>query len=363
MNNVTPERKERILKSLAVLGLFGIIIFIAWVSVRIVSIFPSALQSLASLADTVYTYNPKAMKDIVIIPTTTPIVSGTTHTLRWEQQYANGQYTFSYQCRDGVAAEIATGENIFVEAECNKNYTLGAVNQADIIIHSEKQKEINFDYTLLYFKTNATKESISASDSFIVVNNRFTEGDVPKVVITEDVITSTSTTATSSTTTTTATTSVTTTATSSTPVTPPKTPASPIVTNQTYTYSYLPESDPKGFTDLVVTYLGIGVKNSAGQFINNGKLYENVAGAIQFSVKNIGTKTSSDWTFATKLPGDNSFTSTRQNPLKPNEKATFVAAFPAIAETDLQKFSVAIKVSNDTDSTNNSISWTTAVQK
>ena len=157
MNNVTPERKESVLKSLALIGLFGIVIFIAWVSVQIVSIFPTALQSLASIAETVYTYNPNTLKDITITPTTEPIISGTKHTLRWEQPYKNGMYSFTYKCRDGISVEIATSESNFTEAECEKKYNLGTVNNADIVINSEKQAEVDFDYTLSYFKTNATK--------------------------------------------------------------------------------------------------------------------------------------------------------------------------------------------------------------
>jgi hypothetical protein len=344
MNNVTPERKERVMKSLAVFGLFGIIIFIAWVSVQIVSIFPTAIQSLASLADSVYTYNPKAPKDIVITPTTEPVTSGTKTTLHWEQPYKNGMYTFTYKCLEGVAVEIATSDSAFSQAECDKKYNLGSVNHADIVVHSEKQAEINFDYTLSYFKTNATKESVSTDNSFIVWNSRFTEGatpTTPEVTVNDEVITPALPTPT---------------------VTTPK-PAHPIVTAPTYTFTYLPVSDSKGFTDLVVTYLGIGQKNSAGQFVNNGLLYKDVAGAIQFSVQNIGTKTSADWTFATKLPGDVAYTSTNQAPLKPNEKATLLIAFPAVTDTDLQKFSIEVKVSDDKNLKNNSIAWSTVVLK
>jgi len=344
MNNVTPERKERVLKSLAVFGLFCIIIFIAWASVRIISVFPAAIQSLASLADTVYTYNPKPPKDIVIVSVTDPISSGSTHTLQWEQPYKTGQYTFSYQCRDGVAVELVTSENNFTEVECDKKYNLGSVNHADIVINSEKQAEVDFDYTLSYFKTNATKESVSTNASFTVINNRFAEDAapvVPEVTVNDEELTPAA----------------------PAPVTPTKPTVRPVVTTPTYTYTYIPVSDEKGFTDLKITYLGIGQKNSSGTFINNGLLYRNVPGAIQFSVQNMGTKTSKAWTFAAELPGNVSYTSTSQSPLKPNEKATLVIAFPAVTEIELQNFSIIVTVSDDTNRTNNSLSWTSVVIK
>lgn len=346
MNHVTPERKERVLKSLAVFGLLGIVVFIAWVSIQIVAVFPAAVQSLATLAETVYTYNPNTPGTISITPTTSTISSGTAHTLHWKQPLTTGTYTFKYNCHDGVAVEIATSENTYTEAECNKKYTLGAVNQAEIFVYSEKQAEVQFEYTLGYFKTNAIEESMSAQDSFTVRNDRLAEGVQPEspapIVTPEDKVPAPE-------------------PDTTTPTTPTKVPTLPPTTEPTYTYSYIPVSDAKGFTDLSITYLGIGQKNSAGKFINNGLLFKGVAGAIQFSVKNTGTKTSADWSFTAKLPGAVSYKTITQSPLKPNERATFIVAFPAVLETELQKFSVTVTTEDDSDQQNNTITGSTIV--
>ena len=51
MSKASPEKKQSVLKTLAIIGFIGIIIFIAWASVQLVNVLPSAFSSLASLAE------------------------------------------------------------------------------------------------------------------------------------------------------------------------------------------------------------------------------------------------------------------------------------------------------------------------
>src|SRR3989344_9686386 len=103
MNNVTPERKQNVLKSLALAGLLAIIIFIAWVSVQIVSVFPNAVSSLASLADSVYSYDPRDEKDITLSTPVNDAKSGATITTAWDRQLKPGSYALSCTCQDSEA--------------------------------------------------------------------------------------------------------------------------------------------------------------------------------------------------------------------------------------------------------------------
>ena len=58
MENVTPEKKQPVIKGLAVAGLFAIIILSAWLAIQIVKVLPTAIDSLASIANSVYNHNP-----------------------------------------------------------------------------------------------------------------------------------------------------------------------------------------------------------------------------------------------------------------------------------------------------------------
>jgi len=343
MNNVTPERKQNVLKSLALAGLLAIILFIAWVSVQIVSVFPSAVTSLASLADSVYNYEPTEVTEITLTTPVRDVKSGDNITIAWNRPEKTGTYAFSFTCREGVAVEIKTSKNTFQDAECSKTYDLGGVDAADVVIVSEKNHQVTFNYTLAYLKTNAVEATAKTSQEFVVTNDRLAPRD--EVTVNDETIT---------------------------PVNPkpevagetttPTTPATPGTPATTYEYTYaIPVSNPNGYTDLSVSYRDINNISTAGIFVNTGVVRRNQPGAIQFTVHNLGTKTSEKWSFEAVLPGGVKFTSVDQEPLKPNERATLTFNFPAIATTNLQTFSFEVDVAKDTDTKNNKTTWSTIV--
>lgn len=346
MNNVTPERKQNVLKSLALAGLLAIIIFIAWVSVQIVSVFPNAVSSLASLADSVYSYDPRDEKDITLTTPVNDAKSGETITIAWDRPLQTGTYAFTFTCQEGVAVEIKTSENTFGNAECNKSYDLGGVDAADIVIVSEKNYQVDFNYTLAYLKTNSTESTAKTSQSFVVTNDRLAPAE-DEVTVNDETITPT--------------TPEPEVAGEATPTPTPVTSGTPVTTYE-YTYA-IPVSNPNGYTDLSVSYKGIGRINNSGIFINTGVVRKDEAGAIQFVVHNLGTKTSEEWSFEAVLPGGVTFNSKDQDPLKPNERATLTFNFPAINETSVQKFSFEIEVDKDTNSKNDEVTWSTVVLK
>lgn len=347
MTNVIPERKERVIKSLALFGLFGVIIFIAWLSVQIVSIFPSAVTSLASLADSVYSYDPKADRTVKLVDAPEHFTTGVPATVRFEKPFETGTYSFSYSCGKDVFVEIKSAESEFAGLECNKNYNIGNVDNFTLTIHEDNTESKDLTYTINHFKTNSTKVSATITNtSGIIIGSEVAIGPETSVEVTvnEQPITPKPTTGTGTTK----------------PVKPVVTTPGTPTTQFSYTYQ-IPVSDPKGYTDLKVEYLGIGTMNSNGTFENTGSLRQNKAGAIQFTVLNLGTKTSGDWVFTTTLPGDVEYTSKVQAPLKPNEKSTLTISFPAVDELALQKFSFTAKLANDTNTKNNTINWSTIV--
>lgn len=347
MNNVTPERKESVVKTLAILGLLGVILFIAWVSVQIVSIFPSAVSSLASLADSVYNYDPRGPGEIELTPVAEIVETGSELTLKWDKRFDTGTYAFTFLCEDGMSVEIKTAETNFENAECGKSYTLGTVDTALIIVNSEKKGQAPLTYTISYFKNNVYTPASQSSQSVLVTNKRFIEPGPNVNVVTPPQVTV-----------------------ETTPEVIPEveteeeavlgTPK-PQVPQYSYEYSYqVPVSDPKGFTDLKVTYLGIGPKTRTS-FTNSGTLIEGVEGVLQFSVQNIGTKTSDTWSFKAELPGGSDYTSDTQKALKPNEQTILSITFPAVNKNTVENIEIEAKVANDRDLKNNSFSWTTIV--
>ena len=342
MNNVTPQRKESVLKSLALLGLLGVILFIAWVSIQIVAVFPTAMTSLASLADSVYNYDPKADSKIELQPVAETAETGSEINLAWDKTHKTGTYAFTFLCEEGVAVEVRAEVNKFENAECGKSYTLGNVDKATVIVASEKKGQAAFSYTISYFKNNVYTPSAQSSQSILITNSRFTEPgpNVNVVTTTPEVTPETE------------------------QETTPVVPTTPKPTAPVYEYTYaIPTSDPKGFTDLKVTYLGIGAQNAAGSFTNSGILKEGTPGVLQFSVQNLGTKTSDTWTFKTKLPGNVSYTSGTQAALKPNERSVLTVTFPAVTDTSLQTFTVDVTTKEDNNSKNDSFTWSTIVVK
>ncbi len=340
MTQVTPERKERVIKSLALFGLFAVIIFIAWLSVQIVSTLPSAVTSLASLAESVYQYDPQQAREIKIIDAPDHLTTGLPTTIRWDKPFKNGSYSFSYACGKDIFLEVTSTESDFAGLECNKNYNLGNVDSASLLVHKDTTDQLKLEYTISYFKTNAVIASASSSHATGIIQG----SDVPvgpstsvEVTVNEQPLTpkpTTSTVATNS----------------------PKPPQP----EPTFIYQ-IPVSKPNGTVDLAVSYAGIGMINSAGNFVSTGSLKKDSAGAIQFIVHNIGTKTSDTWSFTTLLPGDVTFTSKTQEPLKPNEKTTLTISFPAVNEATLQKFNFAATVKNDINEANNKVNWSTVV--
>lgn len=343
MTNTTPERKERVIKSLALLGLFGLIICIAWLSVQIITLLPSAVSSLASIADSVYNYDPRAARSIKLTESPENFTTGVPSTVRWDKPLATGTYSFSYRCGKDIFIEIKSAEAEFAGLECNKNYNLGNVDSVSVVIHKDKTAAVNLEYTISHFKTNSTEASVTRTASAgIIQGEDVAIGPSTSVEVTVN----------------------------DKPVTPkpntsnqtntskPNTAANP-VTIYSYTYS-LPVSDPKGKTDLSVGYLGIGQVVS-GKFTATGIVKEDQKGALQFTVTNIGTKTSSDWTYEALLPGGVTHSSAKQAPLKPNEIATITIIFPAVSDTKEAKFEFEVKSTGETTTSNNALKWTTKV--
>jgi hypothetical protein len=108
-----------------------------------------------------------------------------------------------------------------------------------------------------------------------------------------------------------------------------------------------------------MTYRGVG-ELIGTTFIPRANIDNDTRGAIEFSVKNIGTKTSERWTYQVELPNGQTFTSGIQDRLKPNEEAVLTLGF-SLSDTGSQKFSGSIDIDGDINTRNNDFEWSVNV--
>ena len=320
-------------KIFSFISLIVVLLILIWSATQVVKLFPSAISSLASLADTVYNYDTN--KDFKVMTDQPTIKSGETLVVWWNKEVKTGSFTFSYTCADGVAIDLKTKDKDFTSLACNQPHDLGLIDHIELKIDSTKSPFVEAEFNIAYVRKNEKTPDTSVIKTVSITNSNIVKTDEEKDNTPEEIKEPI--------------------ATSTKPIAPK--PPTPEIT---YTYE-IPVSKPNGFTDLLLNNLSVGVKNSAGAFIKTNSITRNREGAIQFVVHNIGTKTSENWTFVAKLPDDVDFTSSTQAPLKPNERATITLSFPAIKDTDLQKIEVVIKTDRDTNKKNNQLEQTVTV--
>lgn len=134
-------------------------------------------------------------------------------------------------------------------------------------------------------------------------------------------------------------------------VKPTPTPA-PIQYKTVVTYQ-VPVSDPNGYSDLEIAFVAVGQMSSNGKFIAAEYLKEDETNAVQFRVKNIGTKTSSDWRFEAELPNGDDLNSKNQLALKPGEVSTLTLVF-GMGDDKAENLVVSVEGGSDNNRANNS---------
>lgn len=347
MHDASQKKKDSILKSLAIAGFIGIIILIAWLSIQLVSFIPGAFSSLASIAEGLSQYNQTteqntSLTPITVTSNTTLVKAGDTVELSWANTLVPGSYTFSYKCTDGIAVDITNIDGIKSIA-CDTNYNIGNTNLLSLTIDSEKERYADMNYTISFLGTNDVDPRALGTSSVTVINSEIQSILVVNEVKTEE----TSPVVEPVTETPTEVEPVNPTPTVTTPevVTPPTPkPATPTY-EQEYVYT-IPTSDPNGRTDISTKFLNTG--NIIGKTFVAGAIKQNETGAIQFEVKNLGTKTSGDWTFAVTMPNGSTYNSAKQTPLKPNERAVLTIGFTT---TNVANHTFVVTTDEPTDTT------------
>jgi len=348
---ISPEKKGSILKSLAIAGFVGILALVAWLSIQLVHLFPTAITSLASLAEGVNQYPNTIVESdseplpLAITSNTSLLSAGEPLTIEWDQVQSNGNYVFAYECADGVSISHDTelGQR---SVDCDINYNIGSTDELTIAIDSEKNRYSDVAYSISFVENENESPRALGTNTVTVVNTgvsnqefafapesiEVTTEPTPAVteVIPEVVIPV---------------------------VTVPETPEqevsipAPAEPTPVTTESTPPAVTP--FVDLATTYISAG-EIIDGAFVPGPVSVQN-AGALQFAVKNMGTKTSDGWIYQADLPTGNIYESPIQQVLLPGERAVITIGFPAGA-INPHTFTVYTAEDNDLNSTNDSFS-------
>lgn len=346
MSEVTPEKKEVVMKSLAVIGFLAAIVLLAFLAVKAVSVLPSAFSSLASIADSVYNYdrNPS----LTVSTENSVVKSGEAFTISWNEIKRDGSYSVSFACVEGITIETRNAAGEIVTIPCGTGYAISKdTTSLEIVVTTAAQRFTDIDYTVALTPSDPRREAITTASRITIVNASLpTTGGV--IVTEPEPAPAPETPATPA----------------PTPTTPatPTTPVAPTTPTYTYvekvTYS-LPVSDPKGNVDLRVTYVGVSEK-AGGPFAAANTLEVGEGGSLRFIVKNIGTKTAEDWSFKAELPADIDYSSGDQKALKPNEEAVITLSFTGIERATTESVAVSVTAKGDVNTKNNN--FTAAVK-
>lgn len=353
MNTEANNRPVR--KAATIVGFVALLVVIAWLSIMIVKNVPGSFASLASLAESVRSFDASQVQDdasddeatptnttqsmLIVTSDTNVAETDTNIRLSWTDASTKGTFVFNYECTDGVAVNISEVDGVRNVA-CNTNYNLGDVNSLVLNISSEKERFVDVAYTLSFLADGDILPTASDTEVVTIVNDT-----IPLTfdeVSTEEVVTVEVTEASSVESSEEPVEEVGTTPAVTTPTT-----AGPTF-EQEFTYT-IPVSDPNGRIDLATRFIDIGTISNK-KFVA-GAVDNDDAGAIQFEVKNLGTKTSNDWTYSITLPSGGIIESEDQDPLKPNERAVITIGFPASSVTS-HDFEVIIDTTGDNTSIN-----------
>ena len=368
MNTETNNRPVR--KGVMVIGFTALLVLIAWLSIMIVRNVPGSFASLASLAESVRSFDatqielasddeatPNDVRDMLIVTSDINVIETNGNVrLSWTDASTPGSFVFSHECLDGVDITIVEDAGVR-DVDCGVNYNLGNVNNVTLNITSETERFVDIPYTIGFLGKNADEPSVTDTAVITVVNDAVPmafadsseeigsnlalvtdEDEETEIVFEEEVMTEE--------------------VEEETPGEPAApasespatetpaalTPGAPFT--QEFTYE-IPVSDPNGFIDLSATFVGVGgIKDGAFVSLTPGIETQ----AVQFEVKNLGTKTSGEWTYEASLPTGQTIESDDQAPLKPNERSVITIGFPAGSAGD---FEVIVDTDNDNRSINN----------
>jgi len=322
---VSEESKLSAIKTLAIIGFITTTIILVWLAVMIVRFIPEGFSSLASLMQSVSSPG----RELNISTNRTIVNVNDSVTVSWDKTGTKGVYGFSYSCADGVSGSMLLGGGSTALLACDSWVALrDDVTSTEFSFSSTQNRFADVKLAVRFTPENGSMTGITESVMVTVVNDTIAEeGATPLIPETPA-------------------------ATTTPPVVPE--PVKP-VTPQPVAPSY-PVSNPNGFTDLQISYIGIGDYNAGTKvFTPKSSLDNDGRRALRFEVMNIGTKTSGTWSYNATLPteGTDVYRAGTQAALLPGERSIITVLFTPREKTGTVQIKAEVSGGNDTKSANN----------
>lgn len=344
---VSEEKKETAIKTLAIIGVIAVAFLLLWVLVQAVRLAPSAFVSLANIADGLY----GSEVSLDVSSSKSVVNTGEPFFVTWTDMNREGTYYFSYSCVDGVSAEARDANGEIVRLSCETPLALeGDKNSIEVIFESEKRRFIDVAYTVSFAREEEETPDEEKMSLITVVNASITTSSEVANANGDEVDDETDTGSVAG-------------ATDSTGGGSGGGAVGGTIRTVPITTTYFPTSNPNGKVDLRVAYLGIGSLDDDNEFTPRGELDNDRRGAIRFEVKNIGTKTSDDWEFEATLPTDptSTYESPEQDGLRPNERAVITLGFDNLGDPRTEEIEVEISGGDDDNDNNNDFKWSVKI--
>ena len=343
-DNTQTVKRERATKFLAVIGFISVVILLAWAAFTAVGYIPDLLSAVGQ--------SEEEQEDRITF-TTTPalaeIAAGDTVTLEWEEVDERGSYAVRYDCREGVSAVVRTEAYGTQSIDCDRFYNVGSITSVMMTLESDDSESVTVPYTIAFIPDSEPDTQYEAHSEVRLTGDQLAQTPEPEEEAPTEPIEEEDTTEPEPT--------------EEEEVTEPEpeddtsvtTPAPRPETRYEYRYT-IPQSDPSGYTDLGISLSSLG-RYDNGTFRPRGTLSTDTRGAIRFTVKNNGTRTSETWSYTATLPGGRTYESGPQDPLRPNERTTLTLGFRSPATTGQYDFRVEIDTSRDRDRNNHQLNW------
>lgn len=343
---MNPQEEQARLRKMAIrtlaIGGFVLVIIVGMAgSLALARAVPGAFSAIASaIVSLTSVFVPAGEEIIVSVPELT-VGNGESFDISWEhvKKSSEGSYTFRYDCASGVSFTSPGPTGAAVTVFCNTPFNF--LNESDTITLTARSSANRFiDVTLHidFIPNGASAPTVSGSTLLTIANTEVTGS--PDSVQPQNETPAPRPTPTRGTETTT--------------ITPIAAPG-------------LTPSNPQGFIDLSVRVIEVGLVNkTTGAFTassspNRALATERVA--VRFTVENLGSRTSDQWTFNAVLPTfpAHIFSSPTQQALGPGDRIEFTLAFDSFVDANEGVLTLNIDPTNrinEPNKTNNILKYT-----
>lgn len=356
----TEMLKEFGVKTFALIGIVAVLALVVWGSVQLMRVSPNSLTAVVTNIKSVFVGVGDKDAEINFSLTTHSLTDSEPFTLTWTNTSdEKGVYLARFECVDGISFETRDEVDRLVEMQCDVPFPL--VRTATETGHAwtftpyatiKRFSDVNV--TVTFIPEDENRAAVQSNTLLTIVNEDLAA--VPAIGESESTGQTESA------------------ATPATTYAPPiqNTPSQPATTGTTGTApnTNIRVSDPNGTPDLALKLIAIGY-TERGLFIPSTEaVTEDDRPTVRFSVENIGTKTSAEWTFEAKLPiqgRSGTFTykpESAQQALRPGERIEFTLGFDDIKDNeDSQTVEIVIDPNRRLDETNRNNNTLTVVFK